>query len=135
MDNVMDNKSEAEPLKIDIEIFLDPAKAFHHPRHLLSDEELTSDEKLSILVIWAKRICAEDAIPELFFTADKCVRFDDVMDAIDQLDRRTEDNVPDDPRTRIREKLRAHKSTGLESSNPWQRVRSVPILIGGKVVD
>ena len=34
-------------------------------------------------MIWAKRICAEDAIPELFFTADKRVRFDEVMDAID----------------------------------------------------
>jgi hypothetical protein len=74
-------------LYLDLEIFLDPAKAIGHPRDVLADCDLTIAEKRSILVIWAKRICAADAIPELPTTAGSHVPFDDVIDAIRMIDR------------------------------------------------
>jgi len=128
----MNHQSETESRQIDIEMFLDPARSFHHPRQVLSDIDLTSAEKLSILVIWAKQISAASAIPELYFKSDNRIPFDDVVEAIDELhDHSDRLGVA---ASSFQAQLIENHSTGSGRRVSRQRPRSIPILIGGKIV-
>jgi hypothetical protein len=73
----------------DIGRLLHPANAFAHPMDVVEDRDLTLTEKRAILSSWASDACAIEAAPTLRQPADgKLVRFDDVMDALKELDRR-----------------------------------------------
>jgi hypothetical protein len=73
----------------DIGRLLHPANAFNHPMDVVEDRDLTLTEKRAILASWASDACAVEAAPELRRPEGPALaRFDDVMDALKELDRR-----------------------------------------------
>ncbi len=66
---------------------LHPASAFGHPSEVVSDSDLTLNEKRAILASWASDACAIEAAPGLRARPKgPPVRFDDIMDALRTLD-------------------------------------------------
>jgi len=74
---------------LDLDALLHPARAYAHPKDVVHDPDLTLYEKRAILASWASDACAVDAMPALRqFPHDALpVQFDDVMDALRELDR------------------------------------------------
>lgn len=73
----------------DLDRLLHPANAFSHPTDVVDDRDLTLTEKRAILASWASDACAVEAAPALRHPeGGALVRFDDVMDALKELDRR-----------------------------------------------
>jgi hypothetical protein len=73
---------------LDLDDLLHPAQAFLHPSEVLHDPDLTLNEKRAILASWASDACAIEAAPALRQRpGGTAVRFDDVMDALRQLDK------------------------------------------------
>jgi hypothetical protein len=71
----------------DLDALLHPAKAFTHPMDVVRDPDLTLNERRAILASWASDACAVEAEPDLRQPADgPRIRFDDIMDALKQLD-------------------------------------------------
>jgi hypothetical protein len=71
----------------DLDQLLHPAQAFDHPSAVLRDPDLTLNEKRAILAAWASDACAVEAAPELRTGPRGAVRFDDIMDALRELDK------------------------------------------------
>jgi hypothetical protein len=72
----------------DLDALLHPAQAFGHPSEVVSDPDLTLNEKRAILASWASDACAIEAAPDLRQSpTGRPVRFDDIMDALRTLDR------------------------------------------------
>jgi hypothetical protein len=86
----------------DLDNLLHPAQAFGHPRHVVSDPDLTLNEKRAILASWASDACAIETAPTLRKTpgTGHLVRFDDIMDALRALDRQAIDSYQPPPRYR-----------------------------------
>jgi hypothetical protein len=75
---------------IDLDALLDPARAFAHPVDVIRDPDLTLIEKRAILAAWATRACAVEAVPTLLRPPRRTtVPYDDIMDALRTLDRRS----------------------------------------------
>jgi hypothetical protein len=74
---------------LDLDALLHPAQAFEHPMSLVNDPDLTLSEKRAILASWASDICGREGAPALRCIPGtfKPVAFDDVMDALRNLDR------------------------------------------------
>jgi len=71
----------------DLDALMHPARAFAHPRDVARDPDLTLNEKRAILASWASDACAIEAAPDLRLnTAGNVVRWDDIMDALRELD-------------------------------------------------
>ena len=73
----------------DLNDLLHPAQAFSHPADVVSDPDLTLNEKREILASWASDACAVESVPELRrapVEGGRPVAFDDVMDALRALD-------------------------------------------------
>ena len=71
----------------DLTNFLHPAGAFRTPMDVIRDPDLTLQEKRAVLASWASDACAVEASPELRRPPSApAVRFDDIMDALKQLD-------------------------------------------------
>ena len=71
----------------DIDALLHPARAFSHPSDVVSDPDLTLNEKRAILSSWASDACAVEAAPDLRQpTNGPPVKFDEIMDALKSLD-------------------------------------------------
>jgi len=68
---------------------LHPAQAFAHPLDVVNDPDLTLNEKRAILASWASDACAIEAVPSLrrLPKGKRPVPFDDVMDALQALDK------------------------------------------------
>ena len=80
--------TEGTRKNFDLDQLLHPARAFGHPQEVLSDPDLTVNEKRAILASWASDACAVEAAPELRQPTDgPPIRFDDIMDALRALDR------------------------------------------------
>jgi hypothetical protein len=76
---------EKNPLYLDA--LLHPARAFKHPRDVVTDDDLTLYEKRAILSSWASDACAIEDFPELREVSGVAsVKFDDIMDALRELD-------------------------------------------------
>jgi hypothetical protein len=74
--------------KFDLDELLHPAQAFGHPSQVVSDPDLTLNEKRAVLASWASDACAVEAAPELRSgPRGSTVRFDDIMDALRTLDK------------------------------------------------
>jgi hypothetical protein len=72
----------------DIDALLHPANAFARPMDVVHDADLTLNEKRAILASWASDACAVEAVPALRQPPGRApVRFDEVMDALKELDR------------------------------------------------
>jgi hypothetical protein len=80
--------SAAEPLEPEIGRLLQPTRFFRHPRDVTRDATLTTVEKRAILSSWASDACAVESMPALRqMPGSGCiVRFDDVIDALRELD-------------------------------------------------
>jgi hypothetical protein len=80
----------------DLDALLHPARAFEHPMKVVDDPDLTLAEKRAILASWASDACAVEATPALRQPpgSPHKVEFDDVMDALRALDRRTGERLP-----------------------------------------
>jgi hypothetical protein len=71
----------------DLTYLLHPAQAFQRPAAVLKDPDLTTNEKRAILASWASDACAVENAPGLRRPAGAPpVSFDEVMDALKQLD-------------------------------------------------
>lgn len=82
---------------IDLDALLHPARAFRQPSQVVTDPDLTLNEKRAILASWASDVCAIEAAPDLRAApAGPPVRFDDIMEALKSLDR--EASLGDDSR-------------------------------------
>ena len=69
----------------DLDALLQPAQAFGHPADVVNDADLTLREKRAILASWASGASAVDpALRQM--PGMQPVRFDDIMDALKQLD-------------------------------------------------
>jgi hypothetical protein len=79
-----------------LDALLHPAQAFEHPMKVVDDPDLTLAEKRAILASWASDACAVEATPALRQPpgSPRRVEFDDVMDALRALDRRTGERLP-----------------------------------------
>jgi hypothetical protein len=89
----MERRKSAKPgdhgTGFDFHRLLHPANAFSHPMDVVDDRDLTLTEKRAILASWASDACAVEAAPALRRPeGGSLVRFDDVMDALKELDRR-----------------------------------------------
>ena len=70
-----------------VSALLHPAQAYEHPSKVLADPDLTLNEKRAILASWASDACAVEASPELREPVPgRIVRYDEIMDALRQLD-------------------------------------------------
>ena len=71
----------------DLTALLHPAHAFGGPMDVVNDRDLTLSEKRAILAAWASDACAVEANPTLRSASGRsAVQFDDVMDALRELD-------------------------------------------------
>jgi hypothetical protein len=86
----------------ELEALLDPAKAFSTPADVVRDPYLTLSEKRAILASWASDACAVPSSPSLRAPplAPQPVSFDDVMDALQALDRLAADSPRPTPHYR-----------------------------------
>lgn len=67
--------------------FLRPADAFSHPQEVVCDPDLSINEKRAILASWASDASAIEAMPDLRKSpAGAAVAFDDIMEALKELD-------------------------------------------------
>lgn len=73
--------------RFSLDCLLHPATAFSHPKDVLSDPDLTVNEKRAILASWASDACAVEAAPALREGPSGArVAFDGIMDALRTLD-------------------------------------------------
>jgi hypothetical protein len=74
--------------RFDLDALLHPANAFASPADVVKDPDLTLSEKRAFLASWASDACAVEAVPMLRKPSESApVRFDDIMDALRELDR------------------------------------------------
>ena len=79
---------------VDIDALLHPARAFNHPLDVVRDTDLTLYEKRAILSSWASDACAVEDFPEFRQPSGApAVKFDDIMDALRDLDSELERRV------------------------------------------
>ncbi|MGE0751473.1 MAG: hypothetical protein AB7K64_12915 [Variibacter sp.] len=74
-------------VNFELDELLHPAQAFNHPSEVVSDPDLTLNEKRAILASWASDACAVEAAPALREGPKAPVRFDDIMEALRTLDK------------------------------------------------
>ena len=73
--------------RYDLDEVLHPANAFAHPSEVVNDPDLTLSEKRAILSSWASDACAVEAAPAWRRPpGNRPVPFDDIMDALRELD-------------------------------------------------
>jgi hypothetical protein len=113
------NRTPQEPMRedpdFDLDNLLHPAQAFEHPAQVVHDPDLTLNEKRAILASWASDACAVEAAPALRRPPGlpEPVRYDDVIDALHELDRYAREHGDQSARYRRvvrRERLGAKRS-------------------------
>lgn len=71
----------------ELDHLLHPARAFRTPMDVVTDPDMTVQEKRAILASWASDACAVEAMPDLRHPPSApLVRFDEIMDALKRLD-------------------------------------------------
>lgn len=77
-----------ETFDLSLDRLLAPARHFKHPHDVLGDDTLDLQEKRAILSSWASDACAVESMPALRQPpgAERPVSFDQIMDALRQLD-------------------------------------------------
>jgi hypothetical protein len=93
----------------DLLALLRPAGAFAYPRQVVQDPDLTLNEKRAILASWASDACAKDGVAALRQSSRDGlpVGFDDIMDALRELDdQAAHDNQPRPHYRRVLRRLR-----------------------------
>ncbi len=92
--------SAAEPLGAELERLLQPTRYFQHPRDVVRDAILTTAEKRAILSSWASDASAVESMPALrqILGSGHVVKFDEVIDALQELDGKADDVGMEEPR-------------------------------------
>jgi hypothetical protein len=99
---------------VDIDALLHPARAFKHPMDVVTDDDLTLYEKRAILSSWASDACAVEDVPELRqLSGVGRVKFDDIMDALRELDFELERRVGSDAKAGQRKRSGSDQSGGI----------------------
>jgi hypothetical protein len=96
--------SAAEPLGVELERLIQPARHFRHPRDVVRDATLTTAEKRAILSSWASDASAIESMPALrqIPASGRVVKFDEVIDALQELDGKAGDIGMEEPQRRHR---------------------------------
>jgi hypothetical protein len=94
----------------DLDELLHPAQAFEHPTEVVSDPDLTLNEKRAILASWASDACALESMPGLRqpLGSKAPVSFDEVIEALHALDAQQGDALRH-ARALRRERLRSRR--------------------------
>src|SRR5258707_4189033 len=97
--------SAAEPLGVEFERLLQPTRYFQPPRDVVRDDTLTTAEKRAILSSWASDASAVESMPALWqiLGSGHVVKFDEVIDALQELDGKAGDVGVEEPRRRHRD--------------------------------
>jgi hypothetical protein len=106
--------STAEPLGVEIERLVQPARHFRYPRDVVRDDTLTTAEKRAILSSWASDASAVESMPALrqILGSGHIVKFDEVIDALQELDGKADDIGVEGPQ-------RTHRGPG-HGSDPGE---------------
>ena len=101
----------------EIDALLHPARAFSHPMDVVRDADLTLYEKRAILSSWASDACAVEDFPEFRQPSGAAkVKFDDIMDALRDLD------------FELARRVRPDKNTGRRRRSGSGESGDVPLL-------
>ena len=104
--------SDRQRANFDLDQLLHPTQAFGHPSEVVNDPDLTLNEKRAILASWASDACAVEAAPDLrVTTSGRVVHWDDIMDALRTLDRKT--NGHDKPLPHYKRALAKRRASPL----------------------
>ena len=97
MKNPSFRNSPSKPLDLELDDLLHPAGAFAHPRDVISDPDLTLNEKRAILASWVSDACAMEAAPALRSPpgCSRPVPVDDILEALCSLDKEAFEQTPD----------------------------------------
>ncbi|MGO8913191.1 MAG: hypothetical protein ACLQDM_28240 [Bradyrhizobium sp.] len=108
------SNSNDEPFGPELGRLLHPARFFRHPRDVVQHATLTTAEKRAILSSWASDACAIESVPALrqIPGSGVVVRFDDVIDALRQLD----EGPSDHGNRRLKQKQR-YRRRGSDSED------------------
>ena len=80
-------KTNNHDLAHDFDGLVRPSQIFEHPKDVVSDPDLSLNEKRAILASWASDACAVEAAPAFRKTpSGRVVSFDEIMDAMRSLD-------------------------------------------------
>jgi hypothetical protein len=72
----------------DFDELVHPSQVFVHPKDVVSDPDISLNEKRAIFASWASDACAIEAAPGLRKTpSGRVVSFDEIMDAMRALDK------------------------------------------------
>jgi len=86
------------PCELNLDEILRPADAFSHPQEVVCDPDLSINEKRAILASWASDASAVEAMPGLRRSpAGTTVTFDDIMDALKELDEKARSGMKRTP--------------------------------------
>lgn len=89
------------PCDLNLDDLMRPGEAFSHPHEVACDPDLTINEKRAILASWASDACAVEAMPALRKSpAGAMVTFDDIMDALKDLDEQVRQGMKQTPKYR-----------------------------------
>ena len=81
-------KTRDHYLARDLDGLVHPSQVFEHPSDVLSDPDLSLNEKRAILASWTSDACAIEAAPGLRQGFPGClVPFDEIMEALRTLDK------------------------------------------------
>lgn len=88
MKNTESPNPSSRPFKPDLDNLLHPERAFAHPHDVVTDPDLTLNEKKAILASWASDASAVEAAPALRLGpgCSRPVPVDDILDALRVLD-------------------------------------------------
>jgi hypothetical protein len=87
------SSSAVEAFESELGRLLQPTRFFRHPRDVVRDPTLTTAEKRAILSSWASDACVIESTPALrqIPGSGRVVRFDEVIDALQELDGKADD--------------------------------------------
>jgi len=92
-------KTNNHDLAHDFDGLVRPSQVFEHPKDVVSDPDLSLNEKRAILASWASDACAVEAAPALRkMPSGRVVSFDEIMDAMRSLDREFARSTSSKPR-------------------------------------
>jgi hypothetical protein len=113
-----------DEFELDLDDLLHPAQAFEHPDEVVSDPDLTLNEKRAILASWASDACAVEAAPALRRAPGgrRPVSVDDILEALRSLDRMAQDG--ETTRAWLRRKIR--RRAILRRRSPGDSAQGLP---------
>jgi hypothetical protein len=100
-----EDMSDRPASQLELDHLLHPAQAFDHPTAVLRDPDLTLNEKRAILAAWASDACAIEAAPELRSGPAGAVKFDEIMDALRELDKQAAPAIDRTLRKGLRQRI------------------------------